>query len=246
MPGLSSVTKITTFGFRPGRIISRRYEIIRCLGSGWEGEVYMVREKQTNILRAIKFFFPHRNEKDRASTFYAKKLHRLRECPILIHYHTQDRIQFKRQSVTFLVSDYVEGELLSDFIKRQPGRRLGAFQALHLVYALAIGIEQIHTRREYHGDLHTENVIVRRHGLGFDLKLVDLFHWGRATRINIADDVCDITRILYEGVGGKKHYPKQPPAVKSICCGQKRSLIHQRFPTAGKLREHLENLEWAD
>ena len=37
------------------------------------------------------------------------------------------------------------------------------------------------TECEYHGDLHDDNIIVRRHGLSFDLKLVDMFPWG-ATR----------------------------------------------------------------
>jgi hypothetical protein len=32
----------------------------------------------------------------------------------------------------------------------------------------------------------------------------------------------------------------QPPVAKQICCGLKRSLILQRFPTASSLRVHLE------
>ncbi len=87
--------------------------------------------------------------------------------------------------MSFLVSEYVEGELLSAFLKRQPGRRLSAFQGAHLLHALASGIEAIHNVGEYHGDLHTDNVIVLRHGLGFELKLLDMYSWGAPNAENI-------------------------------------------------------------
>lgn len=236
--------EITSFDFSPSRVLAGKYEVITKLGEGWEGEVYLVRELVTGIERAAKFFFPQRNPRNKALRFYAQKLHKLRHCPILIQYHTQETISFRRRPTTFLVSEYVEGELLSDYLNRQRGKRLTAFQALHLLHALAAGIESIHHAREYHGDLHTENVIVRRFGLGFDLKLLDIFHWGTARASNIHDDVCDLIRIFYDAIGGQKHYSRQPPEVKGICCGLKRTLILQKFRTAGQLREYLETMTW--
>jgi len=102
----------------------------------------------------------------------------------------------------------------------------------------------IHHLREYHGDLHTENIIVRRYGLGFDIKLIDMIHWGAPRPVNIHDDVCDLIRIFYDAIGGAKHYAKQSAEAKAICCGLKRSLILQKFRTAGQLREYLETLPW--
>ena len=156
---------VDSFNFQPGRVLAKKYEVISKLGQGWEGEVYLVREQLTNIERAAKFFFPQRNPNNKAFKFYAQKLHKLRHCPILIQYFAQDTILYRGIPITFLVSDYIAGELLSAYIDRQPGKRLPAFQALHLLHALTKGIESIHLMREYHGDLHTENVIVRRHGL---------------------------------------------------------------------------------
>lgn len=239
-----SKPEITSFDFAPGRVLAGKYEVITKLGEGWEGEVYLVRELVTGIERAAKFFFPQRNPCNRALRFYAKKLHKLRHCPILIQYHTQETISFRQRPTTFLVSEYVEGELLSDYLKRQPGKRLTAFQALHLLHALASGIESIHHAREYHGDLHTDNIIIRRSGLGFDLKLLDIFYWGTARAGNIHDDVCYLIRIFYDAIGGQKHYSKQPPEVKGICCGLKRTLILRKFRTAGQLREYLETMSW--
>jgi serine/threonine protein kinase len=235
---------IDTFDFEEGDVLAGKYEVVSSLGSGWEGEVLLVCELNTGIERAAKFFFPQRNPSNRTLAYYAKKLHRLRHCPILIQYHTQETISYRGIPVTFLVSEYVEGELLSEFLKRQPGQRLDPFQAMHLLHALANGMESIHHLREYHGDLHTENIIVKRAGVGFDVKLVDLYRWRAPTRQNIQDDVCDLVRIFYDAVGGKERYSRQPPEVKRICCGLKRSLILKKFSTAGQLRQWLETMPW--
>lgn len=233
-----------TFGFQPGNVLLGKYVILARLGAGWEGEVYLIRELRTGIERTAKFFFPHRNPQNRTLRYCAKKLHKLRHCPIVIQYHTQETISCGGVGVAFLVSDYVEGELLSRFLRRQHGRRLVPFAALHLLHALASGMEQIHAMNEYHGDLHSDNIIVRRYGLGFDLQLFDMFGWQGPRRANIQNDVVDLIKVFYEALGGRLHYARQPPEVKTICCGLKRSLILRKYRTAGELRVHLETLEW--
>ena len=237
--------RIDAFDFPPGKVLRNHYEIVTHLGAGWEGEVYLVRELGTGIERTAKFFFPHRNERDKASLFYAKKLHKLRHCPIVIQYYAQDKIIYRGVPITFLISEFVEGELLSNFLERQPGRHLNPFQAVHLLHALAEGIQSIHQLGEYHGDLHSDNIIVQRYGLGFDLKLVDMFHWGASTAQHIHDDVINLIRLFYDALGGAKHYPRQPKVVKEICCGLKRSLILRKFRSAGQLRRYLETMQWS-
>ncbi len=235
---------VDSFDFQQGFLLANKYEVISKLGQGWEGEVYVVREHVTGIIHAAKFFFPQRNIRNRALKYYAKKLYKLRHCPILIQYHTQETIKYCGVPLTFLVSEYVEGELLTDFLLRQPGKRLSAFQGFHLLHALASGIESIHHMREYHGDLHTDNIIIKRHGLSFDLKLLDMFHWEAARSSNIQNDVCDLIRIFYDATGSQKHYAKHPQEIKNICCGLKRTLILNKFRTAGHLRQYLETMKW--
>ena len=243
--GQKQAPHIEAFDFVPGRIIAGQYEIITRLGAGWEGEVYLVRERTTGIEKTAKFFFPQRNQKDRASRFYACKLHKLHHCPIVIQYYAQDTITCRGMDVTFLVSEFVEGELLSSFLQPCRGKRLSPFQAVHLLHGLVSGIECIHQMGEYHGDLHTENIIVCRYGLKFELKLLDMFHWGAPTKKHIHEDVIDLVRIFYDALGGQKYYASQPREVKEICCGLKRSLILKKFRSAGQLRAYLESMNWS-
>lgn len=235
---------IQCFNFKPGKVIANKYVILEKLGGGWEGEVYKIYERGTDITRAAKFFFPDRNRKNKTAVQYAKLLHKLSTTPIVIHYHTHEFIQFRRETITCLISEYVEGEILSNFIKKHPGRRIGIYRALQLLHALAVGLGDIHRLRIYHGDLHADNIIVKRYGLGFDLKLLDMHRWGREQRVNAADDIVDSIRIFYDAIGGQKRYAKHPEEVKAICLGLKRSLISKKFKSATVLKNYLENIEW--
>ncbi|MCA9396434.1 MAG: protein kinase family protein [Candidatus Omnitrophica bacterium] len=236
--------KIKTFDLQPGRKISAKYEIIECLGKGWEGEVYKILEKSTNIERTAKLFFPHRNIKNKAINFYAKKLHKLRDCRSVVHYHHQETIIIKRQPIAVLISEYVKGELLSKYLESMPGRRLRVFQALHLLHSLVCVIESIHSQLEYHGDIHSDNIIVKRHGLSYELKILDFFHWGRPTKQHRRDDIVNAVQIFYDALGGRRFYSKQPVQVKQICCGLKPSLIGKKFPDISRLRIFIEMLDW--
>ncbi len=51
-------------------------------------------------------------------------------------------------------------------------------------------------------------------------------------------------RIFHDALGGRRRYASQPPEVKAICRGLKRSLILQKFKTAGQLKSYLETMQW--
>lgn len=237
---------VKRFDFRPGDRLAGKYEVIERLGRGWEGEVYKVRERATGIERAAKFFYPERNMGNKAVAYHARKLNRLRHCRILIPYLTHDHVSHEGRDVPFLVSEFVEGEVLEEFVRKRPGKRLPLFEALHLLHALAAGLEEVHQLKDYHGDLHEENIIVARRGIHFEVKLIDFYRWKTPTTENIREDVRDIICIFHEVLGGRKHYARQPKVVKRICLGLKRTLIRKQFRTAGELRRHLETMSWEE
>ena len=233
------------FDFEPGRVLAGKYTVLSRLGAGVEGEVYLVEEIETGIVRAAKFFRPPRGRSAPPSIRrYARKMHALRHCPILIQFVTPEAMTVRRERVPFLVSEYVSGELLSDFVLGRRGRRLPPFEATHLLHALASGMEAMHQMGEYHGDIHWDNVIVERFGLKFDVKLVDMHLHPGGKRQHIQHDVVDLISLYYDVLGGRARYASHPKAVKSICCGLKSTLIRRKFRHAGDLRRYLDHLEW--
>src|SRR5437763_4875915 len=198
------------FDFPAGRTVAGKYVIERELGSGWEGEVYAITERTTGIRRAAKFYYPHRDPTGKAAITYARKLDALRHCPILMQYHHQEIAYFKRRKVTVVISELVEGQKLSEFLAAQPGHRLSTFEALHVLYVLAKGIAPIHARGEYHGDIHDDNVMIRRQGINFEVKLLDFFDLGKPTRSKIHKDVLNLVEVFHVIVGGRERYARQP------------------------------------
>jgi len=235
---------IKRFHLEKGRILVGKYVVEELIGEGWEGEVYRVRERQTRIHRAAKLFYPERNPRNRTAARYARKLEKLRMCPIVAQYHHSESLTVRGVSVSCLISELVEGESISEFVARQPGRKMQPYEALHLLYSLVEGLECIHRANEYHGDLHADNVLVRQVGIRFRLKIFDFFYRGRASRKERQEDMIDAIRLFYDALGGRRHYARYPPEIKAVCCGLKHSLIRKRFPTSRKLREHLESFEW--
>jgi len=192
----------------------------------------------------VKLFFPEMNPAGRTSRRYATKLHRLRHCPATIQYHGQGTVRFRGEEISYVVSEYAPGEPLPVLVNRMPGRRLAPLAACHLLHALAAGLEGVHAAGEYHGDLHSENIVVSRFGLTFDLKVLDFFpREGRRSAL-VREDVVDVVRIFHEALGGRRRYAGQPPEIKAICRGLKHSLILERFPTMAALRAHLERFAW--
>ena len=236
--------KVKRFDFPPGRSVAGKYVIERPLGSGWEGEVYAIVERNTGIRRAAKFYYPNRDPVGKAAISYARKLDALRHCPILMQYHHQEIAYVERRKVMVVISELVEGRKLSEFLQMQPDKRLSAFEAMHVLYVLAKGITPIHNRGEYHGDIHDDNIMIRRQGIGFELKLLDFFDLGRPTKSKIHKDVLNLIQVFHSLVGGRDHYANQPRVIKEIIRGLKDTLILARFQSAADIQSHLESLNW--
>ena len=238
------VSRIRSFDFLPGRKVGRRYVIERSLGRGSEGEVYQIRDLETGIPRAAKFYYPHRDPDRRVTVRHAQKLNTLRHCPIVLQYHHSEVVTAQRTSVVAMISELAEGERLEEWIQAHPGGRLPPFMALHVLYTLVLGLESIHQLGEYHSDVHTENILIKPCGIGFDIKLIDFYDWGRPTRYKQQQDITDTIRVFYDCLGGQRHYARQSDQIRYICAGLQRKRLHQRFPTMTSLRRHLERFDW--
>jgi hypothetical protein len=86
--------------------------------------------------------------------------------------------------------------------------------------------------------------MIRRQGIGFEVKLLDFFDLGKPNRSKIEKDVLNLIEVFLTLVGGRAAYSRQPKVVKEIIRGQKDTLILERFSSAGDIQRHLETLEW--
>ena len=237
-------TRRFRFDLPAGTHLGSRYRVVSFLGHGWEGEVYRVTEVPTGITRAAKLFYPVRNPGNRTLKRYARQLERLSKCSIVMQYHHAESLQLDGENVAVMISEFVEGRRLSQMPRDRRGRQLTPFEGLHLLHTLVSGLEMIHQAGHYHGDLHSDNVLIRRVGLAFELKIFDFFHRGRPGRWAQRDDVIDAVKLFYEVLGGARAYAGHPAYVRQICRGLKHTLILQRFPNATALRRHLETFPW--
>ncbi len=233
------------FELPPGRKIGPRYVVESFLGRGTEGEVYKIRELKTDICRAAKLYFSHRDPKHRLPITHARKLDTLRRCPIVLQYHHSEVITIRKQKVVAMISELCEGTPLDLWLAKHRGRRLHPYKALHVLYNLVRGLETIHDQKQYHADVHSQNILIKPIGVTFELKLIDFYDWGKPTSYKLKQDVADTVRLFYECLGAKRHYPNLPRDIKYICSGMRRQLILERFPTMTALRRHLETFEWS-
>lgn len=234
------------FKFRPGRALERRYIIGECIGSGYEGEVYHVTERETGIDRVAKFYYPDRYLSPKRSVRLARRMHKLRDCRVILQYAHHGKLHWRGKSVNYVVSELAPGQVLYDMLDAQPRKRFHPFEALHIIYAIAQGVAEMHALRQYHGDIHGDNVLVERYGIGFRIKLIDLFLNPGRTASKAKGDVFDLACLLYELVGGPAGYPQSPRLVKEIVCGRRRRTVYKKFPNAGSLCRFMERWRWPD
>ena len=233
--------KIETFGLTLGRRVGKRYTVQGLLGWGSEGEVYRVQDRDTGIVRAAKIYFPHIDPDRRLSIRHARKLDKLRRCPVVLQYHHSEDITIRRQPTIAVISELCEGLPLWSWVQQHRGKRLSPFVAMTVLYHLVRGLEDVHDMGEYHSDVHSENILIRPRGVGFELKLIDFYEWGKPTKTKMQQDVLDAIYVFYEILGGRPHYASLSAEAKQICVGLQTHKILTRYPTITSLRRHLEN-----
>lgn len=240
------MNSLLQFSLRTGRKIGSRYEIVQPLGTGSEGEVYQIVDIATGITRAAKLYYSSYNEKSETVVWYARKMHKLRRCKIVLQYHHMESTRVSGTQILCLISDFCRGIPLEIWLARHRGKRIHSYVALQLLYRLVCGLEEIHALKEYHGDVHSQNILIQRVGINFNLRLIDFYQRGRSSLEKRQDDVIDAIHILHECIGGSKHYRHTGPEIRYVCCGLQRSRIRKKFPTMSALRQHLESFSWSD
>jgi serine/threonine-protein kinase len=144
-----------------------RYKILRKLGSGGMGEVYLAED--ISLLRkvALKVIYAHIG----ASAEFHQRF--LREGQLVARLQHPNIVQvYDMQQLptgqTVLVTEYVEGQSLDQLINKQI--HLSLREALRIGIAIAKALEAAHTKSVIHRDIKPSNILITDNG---DVKLLD-------------------------------------------------------------------------
>ena len=141
----------------PGTRLNGIYEIEHLIGSGGMGEIYKGHTIQTGDPVAIKLMLPELAEHEAAMALFRKEasaLHNLHHEAIVRYYVFTIEPTLQRP---YLAMEFVEGQSLSDLLKRGPL----TFEAVYgLKHRLATGLRAAHERGVIHRDVSPDNIII--------------------------------------------------------------------------------------
>jgi serine/threonine-protein kinase len=154
----------------PGSILADRYEIIRRLGAGGMGTVYLARHQLMDRLCALKVLPPGQHRDPEALKRFTREA---QNASRIIHPHVCTVYDFGTtdDGVAYLAMEYLEGRTLGAILAGQP--RLPLDRAIRLTRAIAGGLDAAHELGIVHRDLKPDNVMVIATKTGEAVKLVD-------------------------------------------------------------------------
>ena len=136
------------------------FEIVRVLGKGGMGTVYLARDQRLGRLVALKVL----NANDLADDRKARFLREARSAAAVRHQNvaTIYEVDETADGVPFIVMEYCEGETLSQRIRR---RRSDAAEFLSIARQIAAGVAAAHDKSIVHRDIKSANIIIEPNGL---------------------------------------------------------------------------------
>lgn len=145
-----------------------KFKILRPLGKGAMGEVYLARDLRLGREVALKVIHSGMAFGDEAQARFEREA---QAAAALNHPHVVTVYDFgEEEGIHYLVMEYVEGEDLDALIRRGGA---GKADLLELLAQVCEGLAYAHARGVVHRDIKPSNVLVTRHGGRLHAKLMD-------------------------------------------------------------------------
>lgn len=129
-----------------------KYKIIRSLGSGGFGVVYLAKDTWLNIPVAIKV--PHKQSVELYKLLKEPRLQAALNHPNIVRMLAAE----KAEKVFFMVMEYVKGQTLEKVLEKET--ILGYETALEYIIQIASAVEHAHSNKIVHRDLRPSNMII--------------------------------------------------------------------------------------
>ena len=207
--------QINGYQLIPGTILNNRYLVGEELGRGGFGVTYIGRDLNLDIRVAIKEFFPSgfadRNNKisndivlsdiEKADFYESQKGNFLNEARSIAKFSEEKGIvdvrdYFEENKTAYIIMEYLDGENLSQYVKRhgliKPKRMFA------LMLPIMKSLEKVNSENIIHRDITPENIMVLKDGT---VKLMD---FGSARYITNRDR--HTTVLLKQGYAPEEQY----------------------------------------
>ncbi|KAA0253061.1 hypothetical protein FBQ97_08275 [Acidobacteria bacterium ACD] len=152
-------------------MLDGKYEVVRRLGSGGMGTVYLVRHAHLGGLRVVKTIQPeHALDPDAL-----KRFHREARIAISIRHPAIVEVHdfFQSDDGSFgMVMEYIPGESLATILTSRG--RLATGAAVAIAVQVLEALQYLHERDIVHRDVSPDNIMVSREGDRLVAKLIDL------------------------------------------------------------------------
>lgn len=165
---------MTVSGLPPGSLFAQDFRIVRRLGEGGMGRVFVAEQVSTGALRALKLMHPVLAHDDRFVRRFEQeaKIGANIRSDHIVHVVAAG---FDRETSTpWLAMELLEGERLGDLLERRGA--LDVVETQEVMSQLCHGLAAAHAIGVVHRDLKPDNIFLahaRREGVPFTLKLLD-------------------------------------------------------------------------
>jgi serine/threonine-protein kinase len=148
---------VASLAVKVGDTLEGRYKVIRSVGEGGMGTVYLAEHMLIKRRVAIKILRP---ELAADSAVVERFMNEARAAGAIGHPHIVESTDmgFTRDEVPFIVFEYLEGTLLTDEIYRVRG--MPPRRALRIAAQIASALHAAHTAGIIHRDLKSDNVFL--------------------------------------------------------------------------------------
>lgn len=145
--------------FDVGALLNERYEIIRLLGRGGMGEVYLAADKRINRNVALKVLHSDLVTNKESLRRFALEA---QAVSALNHPHIMTIYEFDSTAdgTLFFVAEYIDGQILNHMV----GVGTGLDKVLDIAIQVSSALSAAHEAGITHRDIKPENIMVRRDG----------------------------------------------------------------------------------
>jgi serine/threonine protein kinase len=150
-----------------------RYEIIKEIASGGMGKIYLADDYKTNTLVVVKQMLPVA-ETDEELDYLEKRFHEEGMLLYNLRHRALPQVLdlFTKGQNFYIIMEYIEGENLSQFIKRKPNNRITIEECIYFLDKVLDILQFLHSQTPsvIHRDIKPGNIMINNLG---EVVLVD-------------------------------------------------------------------------